>query len=68
MAAQVQVQVTGGPIKLVKNVDTVQELREKLELGKDYTATVKGEPADDDQDLEEFDFVGFAQAVRGGSR
>lgn len=66
MAKVVQAQVAGGQIKQVKNVDTVEELRDKLDLDKNYTASVKGEPSDDEQELDEYDFVSFSQAVKGG--
>jgi len=66
MAKQVTAQVAGGQPKLVKNVDTVEELRDKLELGGDYTATVNGEVADNDTELNDYEFISFAQKVKGG--
>lgn len=67
MAKVVLAQVAGGEIKQYKNLDTVEEVREKLNLDKSYTATVGGEPADDDDELDEHAFVAFAKAVKGGS-
>lgn len=66
MAKQVQGQVAGGKIEVYKNVKTVGDLREKLDLNQDHTASVNGEPADDDDRLEEFAFVSFAPRVTGG--
>lgn len=68
MAKQVQAQVAGGDIKTFKNVETVRDLRVKLDLGKDHSATVNGEPAKDDSELEDFQFVAFAPKVAGGNR
>ncbi len=70
MAKLVLAQVANGVAKTIKNVDTIQELREKLELGADYTATLNGEVADDDTEIEELEagvnHVAFAQKVKGG--
>jgi uncharacterized protein YxjI len=67
MAKQVTAQVAGGVPKIQKNVDTVEELRDKLELGNDYTATVNGEVADDEYELSDYEFVSFSQKVKGGN-
>jgi len=64
--AQVNVKITGGSVKEME-ADTVGELKTKLNLG-NYTATINGEPAENDQDLEDYNFVVFSAAVKGGSR
>lgn len=63
--AKVQVQVTGGSIQQ-KEADTVGGLKSQLNLT-NYSAQVNGEPANDDQELSDFEFVTFTQAVKGGA-
>lgn len=65
--ASVHAAVVGGEPQRVKDVETVGDVRARLELANTYTATVNGEPADDDTYLESEQFVSFAQAVKGGS-
>lgn len=67
MAKQVQAQVAGGKIEVYKNVKTLGDLREKLDIGDGYTATMNGEPVEDDDKLDEYSLVCFAPAVRGGN-
>lgn len=62
--AEVFVKVTGGARKS-EEADTIGELKEQLEL-ENYTATVNGEEADDDHELEDDDIVALAKAVKGG--
>lgn len=62
--AKVTVKVTGGDIKEM-NADTVGDIKDELNLS-DYTATVNGEPAEDDYELEDFNFVTLSTAVKGG--
>lgn len=66
MAKNVQVQVAGGAIKTVNNVDTIEEVRAKLNLDEQHVATINGEPADDDDDVEDYQFIAFAPKVNGG--
>ena len=67
MADSVTAQVVGGETRVLEDMDTVKEVRKALGLNKDeYAATVKGEPADEGDELEDFDFVSFAPKVRGG--
>lgn len=67
-AKQIQAQVAGGEIKLLKNMELrlVKDLRAKLGLGNEQAATINGEPADDNQELRDYDFVAFAPKVAGG--
>lgn len=67
MADKITAQVLGGQPKTFDDVETVGDLRKELKLERGYTATVNGEPADDDQDLNDYEFVSFAPAVKGGS-
>lgn len=64
--AKVNAQVAGGEIKQYRNVDTVADLRDKLDLDKNHSATVNGEPQDDDYELSDFEHVAFAPTVKGG--
>lgn len=67
MAKNVQSQICGGDIKKhEEELRTVGDVRAKLGLGRDSTATVNGEPAEDGHVLRNFEFVGFAKATAGG--
>jgi hypothetical protein len=61
--AKVNVQVTGGSIKQVE-CDTVGQVKEMLDAAS-YTATVNGEPASNDTELNDYEFVALAPAVKG---
>lgn len=65
MASNVVAQVLGGEKKVLDNVGTVSDVKAKLNA-QSYTATVNGDSANDDQELENGDFVSLAQAVKGG--
>lgn len=62
--AKVRAQVTGGSI-VEKEATTVAELKSLMSLAGNYTATVNGEPTNDDYELSDFEFVSFALAVKG---
>lgn len=66
MANKVTLQVAGGEGKAHDGLGTVGDARTKLGLGTNHTATVKGEPEDDDFRLSDYDYVAFAPAVKGG--
>lgn len=61
--AKVQAQVVGGDIKQ-HEAQTVSELKSKLNLT-NYQASVNGESVDDDYELSDYEFVSFAQKVKG---
>lgn len=65
MANNVTAVVTGGQPKVVEAC-TVADAKSKLGLSGSYTATVNGSPASETQDLRDFDFVSFAESVKGG--
>lgn len=68
MANNVTTQVLGGSAKVLQNVDTVQDVLDALELsGNSYTASINGEPAEMDSELNDYEFVTFAAAVKGGT-
>ncbi len=48
-----------------KEAATVGELKTQLGLT-NYTASVNGDPVDDAYQLEDYEFVTLAQAVKGG--
>lgn len=65
MANNVVAQVLGGEKKVLDNVNTVGDVKE--ELGAEaYTASVNGDPAKNDYQLDDGDFVSLSQAVKGG--
>lgn len=61
--AKVQAQVVGGDIKAY-DAATVGELKAQMKLT-NYQASVNGEPAEDHEELNDFEFVSFAQQVKG---
>ena len=65
MADQVRVKVAGGTEKVLDGVETVNDAKAAISaLG--YTATVNGEPAEDDQELSDYEFVALAKPVKAG--
>lgn len=66
-AKNITAQVIGGEPQVFDNdLQTVQDAYDALGLEGSYAATVNGEPADMDQELEDFEFVTFSPAVKGG--
>ena len=66
MAKNVQAQVLGSPVKTGLTVGTVGDLVSQLNLDGSYTAMINGEPADMDDELDDYQFVSLAPAVKGG--
>jgi len=64
--AKVTAQVLGGDPKLLEGVDTVAEVKSRLQVS-GHTATVNGEAADDDYQLSDYEFVTLSPAVKGGA-
>lgn len=67
MAQQVQAQVIGGSVKVFTGVNTVEDLREEMELPENYAAKVNGEDVPDDYELKDYNYVTFSQKVKGAS-
>lgn len=65
MASNIRGQVLGGQEKVL-DANTVQDVYSALGLNGTYTATVNGEPAEMDTELNDYEFVSFAPAVKGG--
>lgn len=63
--AAVTAKVVGGNAKALEDMESVGDVREALELGSNYAASVNGEPADDSDSLEDGAFVTFAPQVKG---
>lgn len=61
--ARVAAIVVGGSEKFL-DAETVKEVKEQLSAAT-YTATVNGDPADNDQELRDNDFVSLAPSVKG---
>lgn len=66
MAKNVIAQPLGGEKKVLDDVYTLLDVKNKLALTGNYTATVNGNPQSDDYAIEEGDFVSLAPAVKGG--
>jgi len=64
MAMKITAQVMGGQPKVFDDVETVKDIKAKLGVS-NHTATVNGEPASDDQELSDYEFVTLAPAVKG---
>lgn len=62
--ASITVKVTGGNVQEMQ-ASTVREVKSKLSLP-NHTASVNGETQDDDYELEDYEFVTLAPAVKGG--
>ena len=56
----------GGQPKIFNDCSTVGCIKKKLGVEVGYVASVNGEPADDDYELSDFEFVSLAPAVKGG--
>jgi hypothetical protein len=65
MAQNITAQALGGQAKTIE-AGTVLDAFKALGLSGNYTASVNGEPASMSQELNEYEFVTFAQAVKGG--
>lgn len=65
MAQNVTAQVLGGQPRVIE-AETVKEAFDTLNLSGNYTASINGEPASLDDELEDYNFVSFAPAVKGG--
>lgn len=60
--------VTGGTPQEHQGVKTIADLRSKMNVDKNFVATVQGEPVDDEYELEANDYVIFSPNVKGGAR
>lgn len=63
--ANVAAKVVGGQLKEY-SANTVSDLKDEMGLTGNYSAQINGEPADQEDDLEDHDFVTFTQSVKGG--
>lgn len=66
MANNIIGQVAGGTKMVLDNVESVQDVKQRLGATEGYTAAVNGSPADNEQVLEDGDMVTFSKAVKGG--
>lgn len=65
MANNVIAQVLGGQKKVLDNVATVGDVKKQLGV-ESYSASVDGDAASNDQELEDGAFVTMSPAVKGG--
>lgn len=66
MAQNVTAQVLGGQATVFNGIETVQDLFNEMGLDGNYAVTVNGDAARLDTELDDFQFVSFAPAVKGG--
>lgn len=59
-------QVAGGEKKILDNVHTVADVKRSLNVSEGYTAAINGDPAEDNDDVSDGDFVSLSKAVKGG--
>lgn len=65
MATNLIAQVVGGQKKIIDNANTVAEVRAQLGLSAGYKGAVDGEPVEDSFQLQNGNYVSFAEAVKG---
>ncbi len=66
-AKNITAQVLGGEPVVLDDAVTVEDALNALELEDgNYTATINGEPAEMEDELDDFSFVTFAAAVKAG--
>ena len=68
MAKNLNAQVHGRTLVRDLTADTVGEVLAQMDVSNSMIATVNGEPASNDQELADFDFIAFSKAVDGGSK
>ena len=68
MAKNLNAQVHGRTLVRDLIADTVGEVLAQMDVSNSMIATVNGEPASNDQELADFDFIAFSKAVDGGSK
>lgn len=66
MANNIIVQIAGGKKEVYDGLNTIADVRAKLNLTSTYAAALNGDPANDSSLLEDGDMVTLAQAVKGG--
>jgi hypothetical protein len=66
MAKNVTGQVLGGQAKANLEGETVRDIYTALGLSGSYTPSINGEPAEMDETIDDYVFVSFAPAVKGG--
>lgn len=66
MARNIQAQVLGGQSKMGIEAETVADVLKALGLTGTYTASINGEPAEMSDEVDDYMFVSFAPAVKGG--
>ena len=66
MAKNITGQVLGGIARPNLEGRRVRDIYQGLGLNGTYTATVNGETANMDEELDDYAFVSFAPAVKGG--
>ena len=67
MAKNITVQALGGQPKVIEAA-SVSDAFQALGLTGNYTASVNGEAANMSDALNDYEFVTFAQAVKGGAK
>jgi sulfur carrier protein ThiS len=67
MAKNVIAQLSGGSKQVLDGVDTVRDVKAKLNATTGYTAAINGDSAEDNEELNDGDVVTLAKAVKGGS-
>lgn len=62
--AKVTVEIAGSPAQVVEGMNTVGDVKKKFNKT-NYIAKVNGDSAEDDQELNDYEFVSLAENVKG---
>lgn len=66
MAKNITIKKLGGEAKVLDECATVADAKKAADA-EGFTAHVNGQPANDSQELRDYDFVALARPVKGGS-
>ena len=67
MANNVTATQLGGQAKVYNDVDTVQDIMDKLDIS-GVSIKVNGETVDANHELSDYEFVTFGEKVKGGGK
>ena len=68
MGIKIRGQVVGGVEKAFEEADTVADVYTALELDGNYSASINGEPAEMNEELDDYAYVSFQEKIKGGKR
>lgn len=66
MANNVFAVVLGGQRQEFSGVSNVGDVRQRMGLNSSYQATLNGRPVSDSEPVQDYNFISFAEKVKGG--